>query len=243
MKWGNRYIARVLLAVVLSDLLLLSIIWLFQLDLKSGDGLTAFTAIPLFIITILELNRAIQIQRASFVKEYVAQFFTNHDLHLAFHELIYSYGDDKYAQIEKIAQELHLKDQKERPIFEPFAEINKDRPIGARFFHPALLQLSPEERRLDALLGYFDVVGYYYVKNILQMRDIAGTLGYQLSLMRRRRVVITYLDLTKHWWHTLPNPEELGVAPFQYLRKLLDGLAEYNKDFQKVLEKFEDNRR
>jgi len=45
-----------------------------------------------------------------------------------------------------------------------------------RLYDPSTFQFSEEERRLDALLGFFDILGYHHHRGVVHMQDIAGVL-------------------------------------------------------------------
>jgi len=233
---------------------------LFKFD--ASLGLAAFTAIPLFLLTIMELRRNIENQRASFLKEYISQFFTNPEIYKAFHDLVYSYTDDKYGKIQiealkdqSISQNVKniadlLEPDKLKHIPKPFfvnGELQGRREEGARFFLPTLCQFSPEERRLDSLLGYFDVIGFYVDRNIVPINQINGSIGYFLAQFKRRQAVQDYIDASIRFWddevkkdrEALKHAREekknhngktlYSTAPYFYLQKLLERIELFNE--------------
>jgi hypothetical protein len=234
----NTYFAWLLAAVAITELLLLGIVSAFKLKPDVQVGITAYTATPLFVVTLMELARSIRLQRAAFIKDYISRFFTDKELYQTFHELIYSYPDSAFEKIEKIRADQQL-DKAERPVFDAFTQMQGERQPGSRFYHPCLFQGSPEERKLDAFLGFFDVIAYYYARGFLRIEDIAGSVGYFLAVLRARKVVTEYMKLNDEAWRS-PEYKTMGTTPpFSYLRRLLDDLDSYNRTFEGRIRKMQ----
>jgi hypothetical protein len=214
----------------------------FGIEADLRVGIAAFTATPLFVITLLELARNLRLQRAAFIKDYVSQFFINPQLYQTFHELIYTYPNSLFERVDKIRQDQKL-DVCDKPVFQPFQELQGDRSIGARLYHPRLFQSSIEERRLDALLGYFDVIAYYYAKGFLRIEDIAGSVGYFLSVMGARNVISDYMKLNQEAWSSPDYNRSMGATPpFAYLNRLLEDIKHYNERFDKDIKRLQAKR-
>jgi hypothetical protein len=227
----KRYALFVILVITCTELVLFAMTRFFGLEPDPKVGIATYMAIPLLVITVFELMRNLRLQRAAFIKDYVSQFFTDAELYQAFHDLVYTYTTAKFAEVEKIRREKNL-DSHDKPVFEPFKELQGDRGIGRRFYHPALFQGSLEERRLDALLGYFDVIAYYYAKGFLRIEDIIGSIGYFLAVMQDRPVIKEYMRVNKEAWQS-PEYRTMGVTPpFSYLRRLLADVETYNRKFE-----------
>jgi hypothetical protein len=191
----------------------------------------AFTTSSLFIINIFELNRNLRLQRAAFIKEYISQFFTHAELYQTFHELIYCYDNGKFDAIDQIMQETNL-DLKLLPVFKIFDSLQDGRTEGSRFYHPRLFQGSLEERRLDALLGYFDVIAYYHAKGYLRIEDIVGSVGYFLAVMKSRHVINSYMEYNREKWEEALY-QQMGVnPPFNYLNEMLNHVDLYNENLK-----------
>lgn len=242
MMYGRSYYVWVVVAVLATELLIFTIMRLLGLEFDLKVGVAAFTATPLFVVTLMELGRNLRLQRAAFIKDYVSQFFTNPDLYQSFHDLIYTYRDSDFEKLEKIRVEQKL-DSKDKPVFDAFTPLQGSREIGSRFYHPRLFQGSPEERRLDSLLGYFDVIAYYYAKGYLRIEDIVGSVGYFLAVMKARGVICHYMRLNREAWNNADYNKEMGVTPpFSYLNRLLDDIKTYNERFVADIEKLQKKR-
>ncbi len=241
--FGKTYYAWVVGAVLASETIILVIMRALRLEPDVKVGIATFTAVPLLVVTLMELGRNLRLQRAAFIKDYVSQFFTNVDLYQAFHELIYSYGNELFEEVDSIRKQQKL-DREEKPVFEPFKELQKGREVGSRLYHPRLFQGSAEERRLDALLGYFDVIAYYYARGYLRIEDIVGSIGYFLAVLKARKVVEHYMNFNRETWkEDKEYSNTMGVTPpFSYLRRLLDDLHDYNKDSEDKIKKLQEKR-
>lgn len=250
--FGKTYYAWVVGVAVLVILLALAIIRFHFMGLTPDEkvGVATLTPLLLLIVTFMELRRNIGLQRAAFIKDYVSQFFTNPYLYQTFHELIYTYANPLFNKVDNIKKEKGLDELpfEQRPIFDPFMELQGERQAGSRLYHPAVFQGSPEEKRLDALLGYFDVVGYYRKEGYLRTEDIAGSIGYFLAVMSARRVIHDYLELNRKTWEDEIN-STTGVTsvwatpPFAYLRDLLDQIESYNERVEKKNRKQQQKKR
>lgn len=111
--------------------------------------------------------------------------------------------------------------------------MNESKAEGFRLYHPEYFQWSEEERRLDGLLGYFDVIGYYYHRGFLKMDDIVGSLGWILTVLRAKEVVQRYLRFTDERFQKLREENTIDLShalpPFIYLKRLLDDFERYNQ--------------
>lgn len=240
--FGKTYYLWLILAVLITELMILLTARVFGLQSDLKVGIAAFTATPLFVVTILELGRNLRLQRAAFIKDYVSQFFINPHLYQTFHELIYTYPNSLFEKVDDIRRAQKL-DNCEKPVFEPFKELQGERLVGARLYHPRLFQTSVEERRLDALLGYFDVIAYYYAKGYLRIADIAGSVGYFLAVMGARTVIRDYMKLNQEAWSSPEYNRRMGATPpFAYLNRLLDDIQSYNARFDDDIRKLQDKR-
>ena len=233
-----------LLVIILALEILLGIaIFSGYYAIDHSISVLTFTAIPLFGISLFELRRKLNLQRAAFIKEYVSQFFTHAELYRTFHELIYSYGNSTFEEVQRrVGSDVEkLRNSNPLPFFDLFEDLQKERKEGARIYHPALFQCSAEERRLDCLLGYFDVIAYYYGNGYLRIEDIAGSISYFLGVIRSRDVITAYFELNKKMW--AENIEYYGkigpTPPWNYLEKLLSDLDLYNKENKEKFKKLQ----
>lgn len=240
--FGRTYYLWVVVIALVMELAIITAVHVLNLQTDLRVGFVALTAGPLFIITIMELGRNLCLQRATFIKDYVSKFFTNTELYQTFHELIYTYTDSVFDKVDNIRKEQNL-DTQPKPVFNPFEELQDGRQVGSRLYHPRLFQTSPEERRLDALLGYFDVIAYYYAKGFLRIEDIAGSVGYFLAVMKARKVICDYMELNREAWSTPEYNRKMGATPpFSYLKRLLDDIQKYNDRFEEDMKKLQARR-
>lgn len=120
-------------------------------------------------------------------------------------------------------------------IFDIFDVIQGDRKgqVGLRYYHPDCFQGSEEERRLDALIGYLDIIGYHYHHGLIRMKDVAAMLNYQLAAFASRKVIKTYLGEVggADWWEKSKLHTGSGGAkiPYLYFRILLADFVRHNK--------------
>ncbi len=186
-------------------------------DLRVIDSIVPVLA---FTLVIMQLARKLMLDRAAFVEDYISKFFMDQALYKAFHDLIYTYNDDKFKQVECIRIKEQF-DAEAKPVFKPFSDIDPERETGSRLYHPRLFQGSPEEMRLDAVLGYFNVIAYRYEKGLLRLDDISGSIGYWLLVMHDRMVIDEYLKFQEAEWEK--GYQKFGDRPpLTYLRKLMD---------------------
>jgi hypothetical protein len=203
----------------------------FAFDYKFDFAILVLT--PPLVITVLQLMRGEVVAKADFVKDYVAEFFMNKELNETFYFLVYTYGDKKFAEMEAAYLaaggygKIGADPLKIAKVFEPLQE---GRAEGCRYYHPDCYQRSMEEKRLDCLLGYFDVLAYYYQNDLIAMEDIAGSLGYHLNILARRDVI---KRVRKTYREAVKNPEYVAkngnIAPFRSLDQFLEDIIKYDK--------------
>lgn len=109
------------------------------------------------------------------------------------------------------------------------ANLQDGRKEGSRLYHPEKFQGSEEEKRLDSLLGYFNIVAYYYNRKVLSLNDINGSIGYYLMVMASRRVIKEYMNLIVASWEKHEQKQGYAKAygieqPLLDLKRLLDDL-------------------
>jgi hypothetical protein len=206
--------------------------------------IAGLTAIPLFLIGIFELYRQTSVRRANFVTDYISKFYTEEGLHTAFSDLVVGYTDDKFKAVDESLKKAitnpGLKGMQEGMVaaFAATETLQNGRRPGARFYHPDYFQGSPEEQRLDVFLGYLDVIGYQYAHGLVEMADVVGMLGYQLSMVMSRAVIENYLSGTNSgWWKSKPQSQEGAMVPYVYLRILLAGFKDFNLKYQAELQR------
>ena len=227
----KRFLIWTIFAVLVTELFLTLLLFVPGVEFNPKIGIAALTAIPLFVVTLMQLGRTLRLQRADFIRKYTSQFVTEGDLYSTFHDLVYNYSNKKYEEVKKVVEE-ESKKGTGRPGFDCLKGLQGGRGQGKRFYHPSFFQGSPEEMRLDALLGYFDILGYYYARGFVHLQDIVGTLGYYLAVLGERHVVRDYIDICTKMWPTLPYSKVMGATTTSaYLRRLLDDVKTYNEKF------------
>jgi hypothetical protein len=169
--------------------------------------------------------------RSGLVKEFAAKLHTEESLSETFFYLVYCYSDKLYDDFKAATPE-----QK--------AAMQKHRPEGRRLYDPAKFQGTEEERRLDALLGYLDVIAFHYRRGVLPMRDIAGSMGFHLQAIASRKVIVEYRNTTADtWWDKSSFQKDYkSVAPFGYLDNLLNDFKNFCKDHQNEIDKLKKGR-
>lgn len=204
------------------------------LEFEPKVQLGAFATVPLFVLTILQIRSAVRIHRASFVKDFVAKLHTDKELSSAFHQLIYTYSNERYEQFKRASSATD--DQ-------AIQQLQGNRQVGERLYDPDKFQGSEEERRLDAVLGYFDIIGYHCVTRVVDIEDVAPVLGFQLAALSTRTVIKDYLRSIPEYWRqsSFSRDAPMAVGPFRYLTVFLDDFREYNAKHQRKIEEL--NRR
>ncbi len=210
----------------------------FKFD--NSINLAAFITIPGIIFAVISLLMSVFLQRGAFVKDYMAQFFLRPELYQTWHDLIYDYDDDLFEYVDSFVRDQRLREQSRRPI--PLAlnthalpEAKKEKWSGFNIFHPEIFQGSDEEKRIDALFGYLNVIGYYHARGLLHLRDISGTLGYFLAHMSQRKVVRAYMQIMNEAWEQRGSKhrEIYPIPPYSYLEHLLREIERRNVSVQR----------
>lgn len=193
-------------------------------DFKGFGGITPFLVTGGFVVTVIQLLNARNDRqadaadaRSAFVKDYMVQFFQNIELSKTWHDLIESYFDEIYEPIAKAVRE-------GRPPM--------PRPDGHPTWHPETFQGSDEERRVDALFGYLDILGYYWAKDLANVEDIESILGYTIGIINSRQVTKDYFKLIDDGWERWRElgwpPPPTRIKPFSYLDELRRKLEQRN---------------
>lgn len=199
--------------------------------------IVAIPTVALFVAAHVQLRKNHEYQRAAFLGEYVSKIFTNKEFSDTFHYLIYTYSDDLFCRVKvKLEDDGIIKDGEvigasdHKTMYRCLGSLplQGGREEGLRLYHPIMFQGSAEERRLDSLLGYLNIVAYYYKKKekLLSIDDIDGSIGYHLTVMGTRTVIAEYMDFMKNGWKKKGYAEKFGMQqPFHYLKMLLEDLA------------------
>jgi hypothetical protein len=188
-----------------------------------------------FVVVIFQLWQGTIVQRARFLTDYLTKIYTDEELNSAFHALVETYNDSLFDRIDEIAKAKGAKQISERtnaPVFDIFDQFQGTRKEGIRYYHPECFQGSEEERRLDALFGFLDVVGYHHCYGLIRMPDIAALLNYQLATLATRKVVARYLRVSGNdWWPGTPMSQRSGSTqlPYFYFRNMLGEFMDYNE--------------
>lgn len=230
----NRYVLIAVGGVVAIELALFGLIQAEVIIWERKVGIAVFTAIPLFLIAVIQLMYNGRLQRTDFLRNYAEEFFTNAELYSAFHELVYTYTDADYAEVCRLIAEKESQNEisasTPRPYFVEVLRSLGEASNTNRLFHPKYFQGSPEERRLDMLIGYFDLLGYHYSKGFLSMGDMAGSLGHYLNIMEKRQIV---KDMRQIYKDAIENPDYVRangqIQPFNFFEKLMRAVAQYNE--------------
>jgi hypothetical protein len=202
----------------------------------------ALTLLPLFFMAIVQLVYNSHFQKSEFVRNYAEKFFTNEVLYVTFNELIYIYTNNDFKRVQKFIKDLPEEELAKRPVVIPTSTIGRDIGTGP-LYHPEYFQGSKEERRLDTLIGYFDLLGYHLMRGHISIEDIAGTLGYFLNIMSKREVIsalrTVYLRNRRVTIHSedgsnprvdIEDPDGDGsLPPFFYFDELIKAIDKYDK--------------
>jgi hypothetical protein len=239
--------ALVALAFMAMGLLLVIILTrVGLLAFKKEIDVLSFIVVVGFSITIFQLGQNYKTQEEKFISDYLSKLYTDKDLSGAFHDLVETYENLRFAQFNERATAMKAKEERLRrrePIFEIFDDLQGYRKnlVGSRYYHPDCFQGSEEERRLDGLLGYLDIVGYHFHHGIIPMNDLAAMLNYQLATLNGRDVIKFYLGVSasEGWFANTDIQKQSGAVqvPFLYLRNMLVEYQRYNEENRAKLKK------
>lgn len=223
LAFGKSVIIQSLLAILLAEAILalgflLPIFGQPILVFDNKTSVAVFAILPPLIIGVVQLRNTLALQRATFIKDFISRLYTDKELSQAYHYLIYTYNDSIYKKFKSATPE-----EKDK--------LQGVRTEGNRLYDPDSFQGGEEERRLDALLGYFDIVGYHYWTGALEIKDIARLLGYHLTILAKRDVIVDYLNAVPNYWKKVSGQTE-AVGPFRYLTVLLQDFVRFNEDEQ-----------
>ena len=230
-----------LLAVGICELVVALAIRLGFLNWQTNVDYQIITVLPLFALALLQLYYNGRLQRSEFIRKYSEKFFTNQELYSAFHELVYQYTDSIF---DKVNDDVKVKeasgalgDGTSRPYFVSL-DVNTGRVEGKRFYHPKYFQGSAEERRLDMLIGYFDLIGYHHDQGFFSIEEIAGSLGHYLNILSKREIVRyvreVYLDSVRDSRYAQANGY---IRPFNYFEKLMKSTEKFNSKIDSRVKK------
>lgn len=193
----------------------------------------ALIGVPAILYGILELRRNLRASQAAFVRDHVALFFQNKEMFSAYFDLVYNYDDAIFERVDREFRSV-APSTMVRPDFS-FIPKELHRKKGRRFYHPRAFQGSQEEQRLDAFLSFFDVLGYYYHSRLIDIEEIAGTVGYYLLFLKDRKVFMEYMRVCRQAWEEPKYREISQRQPFFYLTNLLDDLEKYDKEHKEMV--------
>jgi hypothetical protein len=236
----------IILALAVAAIMIL-VKWRFGLSFRTDVDIGFFTTTPLFVLGLLQLWRTNRIQQATNIKDFLAEFRKDNSLYSAYFDLVYSYDDDTFSEVNKRAQQklTQIKQQiaaegikSEDPEFarrlrlaadfEFIQDIQQTRQEGSRLFHPNFFAYSQEERRIDMLFDYFEALAFYQYEGLISMRDIARILGDYLAVLVDRKIVACYLDFCQnpHGW--IYGRTSGAAEPYPHFGLLRDAFKEYN---------------
>lgn len=247
----KNYVAAVALAAVaVVAILYVILIRLIGYNISNNVPITAFTTIAIFVIGILQIERAVKQQRANFVKDYIASFFTNEELARTFQKLIKEFTRGKWDIVETQVKNIQGNVETDKELmWNSLSSLNQGRPVGTRFYHPRYFQGSEEELKLDALLGFFDIIGYYQQRGFIDIEDVAFTIGFYVRAIGSNYAVNRYLyEITDRWRQDNAFRNAYGVVdPFAYLTLMIAEIERYDQaninKLQKIAEKVQTRQR
>lgn len=219
-KYGIETIVTIVLITIALMLVAFKTLEFKALGLDLVVNLTVLTTSPLLIIAVIQLRRNFLLQRTDFIREFTTKLYNERELSESFYYLVYLYENNKYKEFKKADE---IKDDVKKK------EMQKDKKEGMKFYNPATFQDSEEERRLDVLLGFFNILGYHYHSGIVSIEDIAGVMEFYLVALSTRKVIVEYMEeiIPDNWEKT--SFAEYGDTPYRHLRNLLRDFRKFNK--------------
>src|SRR5687767_3326165 len=103
-KSRNSLVIQSLLAILATEVVLVVLVMIPKgsstlLRFDNSVQIGVFSAIPLFVIAVLQIRNAVQLQKAGFIKDYVSKLHTDKELSEAYHYLVYTYPNDLYEKV------------------------------------------------------------------------------------------------------------------------------------------------
>lgn len=218
---------------VITQFLIIIILWgmlgilaatgVFGFATKYEVSIATFVAIPAAVIGIGQLVISSSIQRAGYIKDYALRFRSDKELSESFHYLVYRFGNDLYREYManiSLKQSTKTLDNAQDVV-----------PADLRFFNPQSAIGTPQERRLDNLLGFFDTIGYDLDRNLIQIADIAEIFGFQLDHFEQRDVIRTYIEAVETNWPTMKSfhTKYKAPVPFRFFSQLIRRYVKYRE--------------
>jgi hypothetical protein len=201
---GRLGLAVALAVAVMCDQVLLLVFMAMQhwygTTFQQFGGATPFITLAGFVFTVIQLNNSNVEARASFaqaraslLKAYTADFLRP-DLFGTWHDLIYGYSNTIYAAVDAYVLKHHA--------YPNYVVVPGQPAVSWRpaFWHPSLFQATAEERRIDALLGYFEILGYHKRQALIDVGDISGLIGEFLQDIRSRTMIYDYFVVMWRAW-------------------------------------------
>lgn len=188
--------------------------------------IAALATVALVWVAGVQLRKNRESQRLAFLAEYVSKIFTDKDISDTYHYLVYTYTNSKFREVREKLKELNEEENtsapdKHKKMYKCLECLQDGREEGLRFYHPGMFQGSVEEERLDSLLGYFNIIAYYYNENIVSIKDINGIIGYHITVIASRDVIKEYMNYIEANWTKFEKrygPQQ----PLHDLKTLLD---------------------
>ena len=205
--------------------------WLAPQD-RLKPGIAEIISLIGFLVVIFQLYRGWKAMRMGFVSNYLSRFFLDRELCSIYYDLVQEYPIRQWKKIHgKVLKHGEKLEKEPDRIWQLIEKQNQGREEGRRHYHPAFFQGSPEEQRLDRLLGYFDIVAFHVIEGEVKLNDVKAMLGYHLHALATSPPIQTYLEVIQEAWETNPAYRRRfgDQLPFYYLRKLLDRLREESR--------------
>jgi hypothetical protein len=251
LRWWRRDENRLIVEFLVGGLLLIA--WLCRrgaLDFDKHVTLEAIATSGILIFTVWTLHEGRKELRARFIRDYISRFYTDKELFNAFYELIHNYEKDDFERVNHIFN--RLAERKQPPADPTHEELKRE--VGRKgafprnmdvFYHPGNFQGTNLERRLDAVLGYLDVIGYYCDEGLIEPEDLRGLLGYYIEVLNRSLVIQYYFYLVVGRFSEFEKKENtsIPIKPFPYTRRLPEmiGLSpEFKLSFLQAMEPAKD---
>lgn len=200
------------LLVVLLEATLAALLYTKLINFDPQVGLAVFGGLPVLLISLVQIYTSSVVQRANLVKDLAAKLHTDRELAETFHILVYGYDDKTYEKYRNA-------DTAQREV------MNTGRSVGLRMYdtEQEALSKTEEERRLDCLLGYVDIIAYHYCKGLIRMHDIAGTLGFHLAIIHSRQAITDYRrSIPGAWGKKYGNVYGHNSVPLRFLDRMLE---------------------
>ncbi len=216
---------------------------------ENNGSAKVLLGIAAILAVVWRLRKSALTSRSDYVRNYLSKFFLNDELNDSFYSLVQEYDrltwEKVCAELSDYNQSISNKknksshSKKNKGAWKKLNAINKNRKSGTRYYHPAYFQGSEEERRLDRLLGYFDIIAFHVQNNDFPIEDVESLLGYQINAIGSSQPIKHYMEIIEdNWKDNAVYRRRFGnTIPYYHLRQLIHDIHDRRRKAENRMHK------